>query len=147
MVTNLNNGRSIEVTVNDRGPFAKGRIIDLSYAAAQALGMIGPGTTPVRIEVIDSGLHRIQTIPQSLNYTLQAGSFTEIENAQGLKEQLAKSYPQISPISIVPLQTKDAVYYRVQLGTFSSRYEAEGHADQLALKGFPIVIVEKQMGE
>src|SRR6185295_16723968 len=43
-VTNLDNGKSVEVLVNDRGPFAKGRIIDLSYAAAREIGMVGPGT-------------------------------------------------------------------------------------------------------
>jgi rare lipoprotein A len=143
MVTNLDNGKSIEVAINDRGPFAKGRIIDLSYAAAQALGMIGPGTIPVRIEVIDSGPSQISTIPSSLDYTLQAGSFTDVENAQKLKDQLAKSYPQISDISIVPLYAKDTNYYRVRLGTFSDRREAERHAQQLARKGFPMIIMEK----
>ena len=54
MVTNLATGSSAEVTINDRGPFAKGRIIDLSYGAGKALGMIGPGTIPVRVEVLDS---------------------------------------------------------------------------------------------
>src|SRR5215510_15533855 len=53
MVTNLENGRSAELVINDRGPFAKGRIIDLSYAAGESLGMIGPGTIPVRLEVIE----------------------------------------------------------------------------------------------
>ena len=50
MVTNLTNGKSIEVLVNDRGPFAKGRIIDLSHAAARSIDMVGAGTAPVRIE-------------------------------------------------------------------------------------------------
>ncbi|MFQ5902925.1 MAG: septal ring lytic transglycosylase RlpA family protein [Candidatus Binatia bacterium] len=143
MVTNLDNGRSTEVTINDRGPFAKGRIIDLSYAAARALGMIGLGTIPVRIEVIDSGPYKIQTIRQSLDYTLQAGSFTEIENAQRLKAQLAKSYPQIPQVSIVPVHGKDDTYYRVQMGTFSSRREAERHARQLTREGFLVIIMEK----
>lgn len=51
-VTNLHNGRSVEVRINDRGPFKKGRIIDLSYAAARELEMIGPGVVPVRVVVI-----------------------------------------------------------------------------------------------
>ncbi len=143
MITNLENGRFTEVTINDRGPFLKGRIIDLSYAAARTLGMIGPGTIPVRIEVIDSGPYKISTIRSSLDYTLQVGSFTELENAKRLKDHLAKSFPQISPVSIVPVHGKDAIYYRVQLGSFSNRREAEGHAHQLAGKGFPIIIMEK----
>lgn len=143
MVTNLDNGRSTEVAINDRGPFAKGRILDLSYAAAKTLGMIVPGTIPVRVEVIDSGAYKIQTIRQSLDYTLQTGSFAELNNAQRLKEQLAKVYPQLSEVSIVPVHGKDTIYYRVQLGTFSNRRDAEGHAQQLARKGFPIIIMEK----
>lgn len=143
MVTNLDNGRSTEVAINDRGPFAKGRILDLSYAAARTLGMIGPGTIPVRIEVIDDGPYKIQTIRQSLDYTLQAGSFVGLDNAQKLKEQLGKVYPQLPEVSILPVHGKDTTYYRVQLGTFSNRRDAEGHARQLARKGFPIIIMEK----
>ena len=51
-VTNLNNGRSVVVRINDRGPFAKGRIIDLSRAAAEQIGMIEPGVVPVRLEIL-----------------------------------------------------------------------------------------------
>lgn len=54
-VTNAENGRSVEVVINDRGPFIKGRIIDLSYAAAEQLGGVGPGTLPVVVEVIQLG--------------------------------------------------------------------------------------------
>jgi len=143
VVTNLDNGRSTEVTINDRGPFAKGRIIDLSYAAGRNLGMIGPGTIPVRVEVIHGGPYRISTIRDSLDYTLQLGSFSEIENAYKLKEELARGYPQLSPVSIVPLYGRDAVYYRVRAGTFSNRQDAAGHARQLARKGFSVIIMEK----
>lgn len=52
-VTNLTNDRRVEVEITDRGPFVEGRIIDLSYAAAQALGMVGAGVTRVRLEVLD----------------------------------------------------------------------------------------------
>jgi peptidoglycan lytic transglycosylase len=54
-VTNLDNNKSVEVTVNDRGPFAKGRIIDLSEAAARVIGMIQAGTAEVKIEVLKWG--------------------------------------------------------------------------------------------
>lgn len=50
-VTNLENGRSVDVVITDRGPFVEGRIIDLSFAAAQALGMLDAGVARVRIEV------------------------------------------------------------------------------------------------
>jgi len=54
-VTNLNNSKHIVVRINDRGPFVKGRILDLSYGAAQKLDMIETGTAPVRIEVLEFG--------------------------------------------------------------------------------------------
>jgi len=54
-VTNLDNGRSVVVRINDRGPFVKGRIIDLSYGAAKNVGLIGPGTARVRLEVLEMG--------------------------------------------------------------------------------------------
>ena len=53
-VTNLSNGKSVEVEINDRGPFAENRIIDLSQAAARALGMIESGTATVRLELSSS---------------------------------------------------------------------------------------------
>jgi len=53
-VTNLANGRSVVVRINDRGPFARGRVIDVSYAAAQALGMIERGTARVQIDAVDA---------------------------------------------------------------------------------------------
>ena len=51
-VTNLENGRQIQIRINDRGPFVEKRVIDLSYAAAQKLGFLGQGTTRVRLEVL-----------------------------------------------------------------------------------------------
>ena len=51
-VTNLENGRQVVVRINDRGPFSRDRIIDLSYAAAAELGFVGRGTTRVRVEVL-----------------------------------------------------------------------------------------------
>jgi rare lipoprotein A len=52
-VTNLTNGRSVIVTITDRGPFVRKRVVDLSYAAARVIGMLGPGTAPVQLEVLD----------------------------------------------------------------------------------------------
>jgi rare lipoprotein A len=51
-VTNMTNGKSVVVRINDRGPFARGRIIDLSFAAGKAMGMMGTGTVRVRIEIV-----------------------------------------------------------------------------------------------
>lgn len=140
LVTNLDNGRSIEVLINDRGPFAKGRIIDLSYAAAETLGMIGPGTVPVRIEVVGSGTERISVIKDSLDYTLQLGSFSVLENARQLRDLVAS---QFSEVAIVPLNTSTSTFYRVQLGKFSTRSSAEEQARRLTQAGYRVVILEK----
>jgi rare lipoprotein A len=52
-VTNLTNGRGVTVTITDRGPFVKNRVLDLSYAAAREIGMVVPGTAPVQLEMIE----------------------------------------------------------------------------------------------
>ena len=140
LVTNLDNSKSVEVLINDRGPFAKGRIIDLSFAAGETLGMIGPGTIPVRIEVVDSGPQKIASIRDSLDYTLQLGSFSVLENARQLRELVAKSF---SEVAIVPLQARNGTYYRVQLGNFSNRAAAEEQARQVTQAGYPVIIMEK----
>jgi rare lipoprotein A len=139
MVTNLENGSATEVLVNDRGPFAKNRIIDLSYTAAQAIDMIGPGTALVRVEVISSPTP-LQAIRPSLDYTLQLGSFAQLENAQQLRERIAKNF---SGVTITPLHAKDAVYYRVHLGTFTNRGAAEAQARAVSQAGYSVIIMEK----
>jgi rare lipoprotein A len=140
LVTNLDNGRSIEVLINDRGPFAKGRIIDLSYAAAETLGMIGPGTIPVRIEVLGNGADKIYLIKDSLDYTLQLGSFSVLENARQLRDRVASKF---SEVAIVPLNTGASTFYRVQLGQFATRSSAEEQARRVTEEGYPVVILEK----
>jgi rare lipoprotein A len=139
MVTNLENGSTTEVLVNDRGPFAKERIIDISYAAAQSINMVGPGTALVRVDVIETPTP-IESIRNSLDYTLQMGSFSQLENAQQLRERLAKSYPDVR---IAPLQSRDTTYYRVHLGSFPNRAAAEEQARQVAEVGYSAVIMEK----
>jgi rare lipoprotein A len=139
LVTNLNNGLAVEVLVNDRGPFARGRIIDLSHAAAHVLGMVGPGTAPVRLEVIEAP-YNLQTIRASLDYTLQMGSFSQLKNADRLKERLRQSH---ADVAIQPVQSGNATYYRVQLGTFSDRNAAEQRARELARSGYSVIVMEK----
>lgn len=139
MVTNLENGRSTEVLINDRGPFAKGRIIDLSYLAAQSIDMIGPGTALVRVDVLESPT-RINAIRAALDYTLQLGSFTQLENARQLHDRAAKSFRDVM---IAPLQSRETTYYRVHLGTFPSRIDAEERARQVTEAGYSVIIMEK----
>jgi peptidoglycan lytic transglycosylase len=139
MVTNLENGSATEVVINDRGPFAKGRVIDLSYSAAQSINMVGPGTALVRVDVLQSPTS-ISAIRSALDYTLQLGSFSRLDNAQQLRDRVAKSF---GDVVIAPLQSKDTTYYRVHLGTFSSRTAAEAQARQVIEAGYSVVIMEK----
>jgi rare lipoprotein A len=80
-VTNMANGRSIEVRINDRGPFVGDRIIDLSYAAAKALDMVRDGTANVLIETADFKELRV-------TYNIQIGAYKTIEYAREMKEKL-----------------------------------------------------------
>ena len=89
-VTNLNNNRKIIVKVNDRGPFASGRIIDLSYVAAKKLGMLGHGTTKVRVTAIDPhtfGQKRLY-FSNDKPFYLQVGAFRSRGNAEKYQQHL-----------------------------------------------------------
>jgi peptidoglycan lytic transglycosylase len=134
-VTNLANGRSVEVRVNDRGPFVKGRAIDLSYAAAHTLGMIGPGTVPVRIEVLGAAPAGLPTAA----YTIQLGAFTDRENAMRLKGALARRF---GGVYVATLEAKAGRYYRVRLGRFKRREDAQQFARTVTPLGFSAIIVE-----
>jgi rare lipoprotein A len=76
-VRNLDNGREADVTINDRGPFVAGRILDLSRGAAEALEAIGPGVIPVRLEVRTLG----DGMPDEPCWEVQVGAFAREENA------------------------------------------------------------------
>ncbi len=121
-VTNLNNGKQIEVRINDRGPFVANRVIDLSLAAAQAIEMIGTGTAPVRLELL-SGSN-----PQVGFFGVQVGAFLVEANAEKLKSQLSETY---SPISIVTYDSPNGLFYRVRVGRLPSEEAASQLASQL----------------
>ncbi len=121
-VTNLNNGRSVEVRVIDRGPFVGNRIIDLAHAAAVSLDMIGTGTAPVRI-VLLSG-------PSSAtgDFTVQVGAFTDRSNAERLRDRLLERY---QPIFIQDYDAPSGHFYRVRVGRVSNPEAAQQLATQL----------------
>jgi rare lipoprotein A len=140
-VTNLSSGKSTEVTITDRGPFAKDRIIDLSYTAAQELGMIEKGTARVRLEVLDGPI-KVDQIRPELDYTLQFGSFGQMDKAMRLKELLNQAFPP-SDVSIVRFDKDGSTYYRVQAGVFTDRDAAEARARRMTEQGFSVIIMEK----
>jgi rare lipoprotein A len=135
MVTNLENGRSVEVRVNDRGPFAKSRIIDLSRAAGHELGLIGPGTARVRVESIDD-----EGPPGVVGYAVQAGAFQDSDKATALRADLARRFVDVY---LSRLDTSDARYYRVRVGRFERRDDAVVSARALAGNGFRAMVVEE----
>ncbi|MBN2206831.1 MAG: septal ring lytic transglycosylase RlpA family protein, partial [Candidatus Aminicenantes bacterium] len=134
LVTNLDNGRSVAVRINDRGPFVVGRIIDLSYAAAQMLGVVGPGTAPVRLELLDQAA----PLPPSPRFAVQVGAFGDKANAERLKADLSRRFKEVA---VSPLTAGRRTYYRVRIGA-ASRDEAEAIARRLAAAGYPILIIE-----
>jgi rare lipoprotein A len=138
MVTNLDNGRSVEVRISDRGPFMKGRKIDLSYKAARILGMLNKGTAHVRIALISKPLGT-RDVGAPLRYWVQIGSFSDEQNAENVRMQLASAYSDVHLVNVVDAENRR--YYRVRMGAFASRSAAEERASDAARFGFPIVII------
>lgn len=129
-VRNTVNGRTVTVRVNDRGPFAKRRVIDLSYAAALALGMVGPGTAEVELAVVDQA--RLAALAE--RYTVQVGAFSEADRAVDLHRDIKRIYPEAFVHS-------DGIWNRVQVGLFKDRDNAEALRRELAVMGVPAVVV------
>ncbi|MDX1631812.1 MAG: septal ring lytic transglycosylase RlpA family protein [Thermoanaerobaculia bacterium] len=113
-VENLDNGREVTVRVNDRGPFVRGRILDLSYGAARRLGMDVSGLARVRITVIDRGP---SAEPQLGPFTVQVGAFGEVQRARALRESLRRQ-------GFDARLERHGRWHRVRVGACSSREEA-----------------------
>lgn len=106
-VLNLDNSKTVDVRINDRGPFVDGRIIDLSRAAARAIDMLGPGTAWVRIEVIDAP----EGSPSEY-YAVQVGAFRDLSNARQLQEMMERRY---GPATLLESED-DPIRWRVLVG-------------------------------
>lgn len=136
MVTNLTNGKSVIVRINDRGPFIRERIIDLSYAAARMVGMVGEGVAPVKIEVIDNYSQE----KQDAFYAVQVGAFISKKNALALKKKLQKKY---SEVYITEFTTPVQSYYRVRIKA-KSLDSAQRIATKLLQDGHPALLIKGQ---
>ena len=134
-VRSLTNGRRVTVRINDRGPFVKGRIIDLSFAAAQALAMAEPGTDQVELRVVGYG----GRLGAWGSLRVQVASFVEQANAQALARKLTGKYPDVR---IVTVTLASGRHYRVQVGQFTSPQQADELAERLAsqLEVDPLVV-------
>ncbi len=124
LVRSLSTGRTVTVRINDRGPFAKGRVLDLSLAAARALGLVGAGTDQVELRVIG-----YQGRPGALgSLRIQVGSFAELANAHALAGRLRSRYPEVR---IQPVDLPEGRRYRVLVGQFRSEEQAQAVADRI----------------
>lgn len=149
-VTNVLNGKSVIVRVNDRGPFIAGRVIDLAYTPARVLGIVGPGTAPVVVEAVQvAQAHAEQgtTVwePEPIrdfrhgNFTIQVGAFQNVANALKVRAALLEDY---TTIHIRPPEYYDRDrYYRVQVGRFEDLGKAQAEATRLQQDRFPDAFV------
>ena len=129
-VTNLENGRSAELRVNDRGPFVKGRVIDLSYSAARELGVWRRGTARVRVEALEPGGSREPARAAGSHAYLQAGAFAYRDNAAKLHSRVRES-----GISGVYVRRKSNGVYAVWVGPLESDRQAASLRRRLARLG------------
>ena len=148
-VHDLDNDRRVRVRITDRGPFVRGRILDLSYAAAKQLDMIGPGTAHVELLLVSSPravpvatpvVVRDETVDPAASseasgpWTVQVGAFEDAERAESLRDLLARHYPDAR------VRT-DGPWHRVQIGTFKKRKKAEALRRDLDDLGWDAVVV------
>jgi len=133
-VTNLGNGRSVIVKVNDRGPFHGDRLIDLSYTAAVKLKIVGNGTERVEVRAIDTGTPATTTqatpaAPAPVSQQgdavlyLQVGAFSNRENAERLQGKILAE--DIGAVRIIESTGDNGTFYKVQVGPLSDATELD----------------------
>jgi rare lipoprotein A len=147
-VRNLDNDKQIVVKVNDRGPFVRSRIIDLSYTAADKLDMLGTGTASVKIVALgktrsspDKKETTVTFEPVDYykgNFTFQVGAFRDKNNALRLKEKLDQTYKNAH---ITPYDNGQEILYRVRVGKASSLEQANEYEKILIQNGFKDIFI------
>jgi rare lipoprotein A len=124
-VRNLSNGKTVDVRIIDRGPFAGGRIIDLSHAAAQQIDLIGPGTAQVEVTVVQSPPN-----PEPALFGVQIGAFADRSNADRAQRNMQQAYGAariVERFGSTPL-------YRVLAGREMSQESAEALAARIRVE-------------
>jgi len=144
-VTNPDTEKSVEVIVNDRGPFIWGRDLDLSYGAAREIGFAEKGVGKVRIEYLGRDIRYAKRVPfdpavTASSLTVQVGSFIEESNAMRLKQGLQFEY---SDVFVTTVFLNGKKYHRVRIGEFSSYDSAYVFAQKLADEGYSTLIMAK----
>lgn len=181
-VTNTENGKTVIVRLNDRGPFVDDRIIDLSKAAGAALDLHGKGTAKVRVQYVgpapaEANAAPVQPATQQLavrsqdlapvaapqpipvayvaptprqfeaarpieaksGFFLQAGSFADLGNANLLRDQLRAN----GPVSIMSVQVNGSEFYRVMVGPWAARTDADQAQARLNAAGMKALVVAR----
>ena len=126
-VENLDNGRKVRVRINDRGPFVRGRVIDLTYTAAEEIAMIGPGVAKVRLRVLGA------VEVEGRIFVVQVGAFTDPTLARERERELRRRYDKVRIAS-------DGGYHRVLVGRFEKRKKADRLARRLERDGYETVV-------
>ena len=139
-VVNSQNSKEVECIVTDRGPFIAGRDLDLSYAAAKKIDLVGPGTSTVMIEPIGRDLRYVKYIRYGVSdgvLTIQIGSFKDESNARRLKMALELRYKNAY---IMEANVGGSKYYRVRIGKYNSKGDASKIGGALAEEGYNVLV-------
>jgi rare lipoprotein A len=121
-VTNMTNGQHTDVRIIDRGPFVGGRVIDLSRSAAHDIGMLGPGTARVRLELLSA------PAPLAGDFTVQVGAFEHRQDAERLRSRLAARYT----VFIQEFDSPAGHFFLVRVGREPTLQAAQRLAAQLS---------------
>ncbi len=160
-ITNLANNKTVEVVINDRGPYVEGRIIDLSKEAADQLGFLNNGLAEVKLEVIDPGDGKVSDMGRTIDqvtveekefyefeisrlkpkgYGVQIGTYQELVNLMRLADNLKNSYKKEVTVQVKIIN--GVKYYGLILGQFPSRAKAEQFREEVKNKFPDVFIVE-----
>ncbi len=146
-VSNLKNGKSAIVQINDRGPFVRNRIIDLSYSTAKALDVIRHGTALVEVQTIANPSARaprditrvsrsfpVRKLHHRAKLYIQLGAFAEHNNAEKLRARLLLR--QIGTITVSPLRAHGQTLYRVLIGPLTTVAQVDALTTRLGRFGY-----------
>ena len=130
-VRNLSSNKSTVVRINDRGPFVRGRIIDLSLSAAREIDLVNDGTAKVELQFLGR-------VDQNFDFYIQVGSFREDENARRRKTEILDRFPSAS----VHVRTSEDLH-RIWIGPYREETKAVQMVKNLHRKGYPALILRR----
>ena len=141
IVENRATGEQVEVKITDRGPYVdkKRRIIDLSKAAADSVGIVEQGVAPVRVVVTEEAAKQKKSPDESLVYEVQVGAFEQEDHAKAVLDQVEDWFPKAY---MTPRQGPDGPYYRVRIGPFTDKLTAQRIARGLTRGGHHVFLDE-----